>query len=102
ADVERAEEILTRPADEDMEGEYADEEWRCPSCHRKAVDLLPLSKPWRRARVGCLSLLALPLMLFLIQKLLPDPALVKQIDRTSQSYWPIWLLIVAALSLCIL
>src|SRR3954465_14373852 len=43
ADLERGREILARPAGADAEGEYVDEPWRCPRCHHKAVDLLPLS-----------------------------------------------------------
>ena len=42
-DVERAREILERPADTEMEGEYVDETWRCPKCHRKSIQLLPAS-----------------------------------------------------------
>ncbi len=49
-DVLLATKILSRPAAADMEGEYAEENWRCPKCHRKTVELLPLSPGLRRAR----------------------------------------------------
>ncbi|MFI5379231.1 MAG: hypothetical protein ACHRHE_08040 [Tepidisphaerales bacterium] len=45
-----AEKILSRPAAIDMEGEYADEAWRCPKCHRRTVDMLPLSPGLKRVR----------------------------------------------------
>src|SRR5690349_3148943 len=50
ADLERAREVLERPVEDDQEGEYADEPWRCPKCHRKQIDILPLSAGYRRLR----------------------------------------------------
>lgn len=51
ADEARAREILARPAAADAEGEYVDEPWRCPQCHRKSVKLLPLTGFWRNIRL---------------------------------------------------
>jgi hypothetical protein len=41
ADLPRAREILESPADDSMEGEYVDEPFRCPKCHRKGLEILP-------------------------------------------------------------
>jgi hypothetical protein len=40
-DLQRAREILDAPADDAMEGEYVEEPWRCPKCHRKGLEMLP-------------------------------------------------------------
>jgi hypothetical protein len=44
---------------------YVDEEWRCPNCHRKEIDLVPLSPLWV---VLALALLGLPLLFVPRQK----------------------------------
>jgi hypothetical protein len=62
----RAAEILDRPAEDDDEGEYVDEEYRCPKCHRREVDLMPLSPRWRATRFGCLALLGAPILVGVI------------------------------------
>jgi hypothetical protein len=61
SDLERAMEILARPADDSAPGEYVDEDYRCPRCHRRDVELLPLSRGWRRVRTLCLILAVLPI-----------------------------------------
>ena len=48
ADVDLAEEILERVDEDASPDEYVDEAWRCPKCHRKSIELLPL-EGWRRA-----------------------------------------------------
>jgi len=40
-DLPHARQILDSPADDTMEGEYVDEPWRCPKCHRKGLEMLP-------------------------------------------------------------
>jgi hypothetical protein len=84
ADFERAEEILRTPVslsaddleDGDAAGddEYVEETYRCPKCRRKTVDLVPLSGPIRTAQLGCLSILALPLLLGVIAWIVPEIA----------------------------
>src|SRR5687768_9619832 len=61
ADLERAAEVLATPStpakrdrddDGDDNNDYVDEAYRCPKCHKKAVDLLPVSPGVRSARLG--------------------------------------------------
>lgn len=66
SELKRAAEILDRPAEDDDEGEYVDEEYRCPKCHRREVDLMPLSPGWRTARLGCLALVVAPVLVGVI------------------------------------
>jgi hypothetical protein len=80
-DVDRAEQVLGAwppPAhaggprnpddddDDDAAGEYVEEAYRCPKCHRKAVDLLPPSSGLRTLRLGCLAMLVIPGLLMLV------------------------------------
>jgi DNA-directed RNA polymerase subunit RPC12/RpoP/uncharacterized protein (DUF1778 family) len=75
--LEAAEAVLDTPAapasagtgDED---DYVEEEYRCPKCHRKAVDLLPPSPRMRSTRLGCLGVLVLPVVLTLLANLSTD------------------------------
>lgn len=60
-DLERAREILARPPEDVEEGDYVEEEWRCPKCRRKAFDFLPLTPGRRRLRDVWVVLLALGL-----------------------------------------
>jgi Putative prokaryotic signal transducing protein len=102
SDVGRANEILDRPADIDAEGEYADEEYRCPRCHRKAVDLLPVSKGIRRLRLGWLGLLLLPILLAAVEWALVDPELIKRLDRFVSTFELPWFLLLIVFTLIML
>lgn len=42
--------------------EYAEEAYRCPKCHRRDVELLPLAGVMRHVRFGCLTVLLLPIV----------------------------------------
>src|SRR4051794_12354694 len=44
SDLQRATQVLAQPAALDDDGDYADEEFRCPQCHSKDVALMPPSK----------------------------------------------------------
>jgi hypothetical protein len=102
SDVDRATEILERPADDDADGEYADEPWRCPKCHRKSVDLMPLGT-WRRwARRAFVFVLIIPLLLASITWCFPDPQLEND-SRALREWglWP-WVLIVFGLGAAVL
>ncbi len=67
-DAEMAEEILSRPAPPSAEGEYVDEDWRCPKCHRKTVELVPMSPRRKQARNSFVLLVFLPVPLILLQE----------------------------------
>jgi len=59
SDRDRARQILDTPADDTMEGEYVEEPWRCPKCHRKALELLPAAGLRKIAWYGFWALAAL-------------------------------------------
>jgi hypothetical protein len=61
-DLERAKEALARPADDSMEGEYVDEDYRCPKCHRRDAELLPPSSARQRLFVFWVALIAVPIV----------------------------------------
>jgi hypothetical protein len=102
ADALRAEEILSQPVANDAEGEYADEDWRCPKCKQKKVDLLPLSKAGRRARAGCLTVLLLPLILLLMEWLFSGAKFARWIDQTSESLRFVWVGVLLVLSIIVI
>ena len=85
ADIERAENVLTLPAPTDAEGEYADEPYRCPKCHKRNVDLLPLTPGWKRARRFWVLLLLAPLLRAVLLWLLPEGPTHKRIDDITSS-----------------
>ena len=49
-DSRLAEEILNRPVEQTEDGEYIDEDGTAQKCHRRKVDLVPLT----RTNVGCI------------------------------------------------
>ncbi len=90
-----ADEILSRPADDTVEGEYADEEYRCPKCHRKAVELLPLATGPRRARAGCLSLAGVLLAGMLASAVIPAGQAANAVNAVMAWSGLGWLLVAA-------
>lgn len=60
-EMERAREILARPPEDVAEGEYVEEEWRCPKCRKKTFDLLPLTPGRRMLRDAWVVMLVLTL-----------------------------------------
>ena len=72
SDRAAAEEILARPAPDDAEGEYVKEDWRCPKCHRKTVELLPPSGAGLAARFGCLGMAAVSVLFVASQWMMPE------------------------------
>ena len=71
-DVARAREVLDAPAPETAEGDYVDETWRCPKCHRKTVEHLPLPPLWRLLRNAFwLTLLVPPIAVGHVRLILP-------------------------------
>jgi hypothetical protein len=97
----RARELLLRPADDD-EGEYVDEDWRCPNCHRKTIDLLPLSRGWQATRAGCLTVALLPLLVPILLTVLALTEWNNQIGDAFWTWFVPWLLLVTALSVALL
>jgi hypothetical protein len=91
-DVPLAEEILSRPAAAGADGEYADEEFRCPKCHRRAVDLMPLSPGARRARNGFLLLAGAQIAGLLLRAVIPAGELAGAIDWLMSWECPAWIL----------
>lgn len=74
-DLERAREVLDRPAEPAAEGEYVDEDWRCPKCHRKKVELVPMSRGRKGMMLVAFALLLVPMLLgFLLNMLDLDTA----------------------------
>ena len=61
-DVERAREVLDRPPEVVPDEEYVEEPWRCPTCRRKTIDLMPLSRAQRFRRDAWVVLLVLPVI----------------------------------------
>jgi hypothetical protein len=96
-DLTKAKEILSRPAADDTEDEYADENWRCPNCHCKALDLLPLPTPIRRVRKAFFILLLAPLAHHLLKIAIAPIALSDAFDSVSRVVIPVWLLLEAGL-----
>lgn len=70
-DFVRAELILSRPAAEEDDGEYADEDYRCPKCHRRDVELLPLVGAWRTAKIVFIWMFIVPLVYVVLHTALP-------------------------------
>ncbi len=94
ADLDRAREALERPAEENTEGEYTDEAWRCPKCHCKQIDILPLSAGYRRLRSFGILLFIVPLVIFMALSAATETELIKQIKETFGVLSPAWLLAV--------
>ena len=101
-DATRAAQILDSPPADARADEYVDEDYRCPRCHRKAVDLLPLSGAWRQARVGCLALLVVPVLLTLVGWTFPHPRVHAFMDRLTSAAGVPWFGLVLVLSVAVM
>lgn len=98
-DVPIAEEILSRPVADGADGEYADEDWRCPKCHRKAVELMPLSPGLRRVRNTLFLLVGAQIAGRLIGMGIPAGDLLQSFDSIMQLLLLPWLFSVFVLGL---
>lgn len=101
-DVDRAEALLAEPAEIHDPDEYVDEPWRCPACHRRGAELVPLTRLRWWIRTACLATLAVPFMVVLADVASIDP-------RSSTPFWDLfnrylvlWLPVLAVLSLAVL
>ena len=101
-EIHLARDILDRPADDTREGEYTDEAWRCPQCHRKTVDLLPLSSGWQWARLVCLIMMLTPLLLALLVMVLPNPEISDAVNYADRNWGLLWLLALAVIGTALL
>jgi hypothetical protein len=61
-DAEEAERVLSRPASPDAEGEYTEEDFRCPKCHRKSTELVPLSRGWQWVRMTLILMILVAML----------------------------------------
>jgi hypothetical protein len=101
-ELQLAQETLSRPAEEsDEEDETAAERearyvanWICPRCERPGLDLLPPSRGQQHLRVGCLAVLAMPMLLGLLAMLLPS---LEQVDHLPGWAYLSWLVVVLCL-----
>ena len=97
ADLEQAKAILAEPASVDADGEYAEEAWRCPKCHRKTVRIQPMSPKWKTALYVFLLMIPLPLLVEMVGPALPD-----EIYFTVRSMGSVYVLALAALGAVLL
>lgn len=101
-DAEQATAILDTPPDDAKVDEYVDEAWRCPACHRRKVELLPLSPGWQIARLTFILMIAAPLLIKFAQWAVPVRAFVDAVGRIEDQWLAIWMLAAAALGASIL
>jgi hypothetical protein len=122
-EVERAEAVLAEPAadaagleddeasgeggaaamaDADSESDYVEEAYRCPKCHRKDVELMPLTGRMRNVRFGCLMVLVLPIVVSLAAWLMSSGSGGKSPDLFPPAAILAWVAVVVVLSLLVL
>ena len=100
-DLVRAKEVLARPADDSMEGEYVEEDYRCPKCHRRDVELLPLSGFRRTLRTVWIALIVVPIawsIFTTVTGISPGRAF----DQTLVSLTLLWVLVVIVMGAVVL
>jgi hypothetical protein len=102
SDLQAAKEILKRPADEDSEGEYVEESFRCRKCHSKSVAIVPLSNRQIALRSGFVFLLLLPAILPLLKLIFPSQGFIQFVDAASAWGAGWWIFILFVLGLFIL
>lgn len=111
-DLQRAEEVLAQPSplgpaseaderDDDDDDDYVEEEYRCPRCRRKDVELKPLSPAMRNTRFGCLLLFVLPIGLSVISVFLPGTR-PDAGEAIPSAVWAIWVVVILMLSYIVL
>ena len=100
SDVDRARQILARPAAAAKEWDYADEPWRCPKCHHKPLELVPLSRLRRSIRNTWIVVVALPVLIPLIDYIL-YPAGGRGFELDKPAYVLGWIVAVVLLTILI-
>jgi len=101
-DAERAGQILDRPMRDDADGEYVEEDWRCPRCHRKTLDLMPLSRKWRWVRMLCWALWLAPVVLSVVRWTFELTSVAQSISRFIDWMLIPWLFSRAVLTVLVL
>jgi hypothetical protein len=102
SDLERARAILDRPPAQDMEGEYVEEDWRCPKCHRKTIDVMPMSRFWKRVFLLFLGLIVVPLALELVGRAIPEQDWLPSFESLGGFAGPAWIIALATLALTLI
>lgn len=97
-DVESARAILNRPASSDVEGEYVEENWRCPKCHSRKVHLFPYAGIWKMTRNMWLLMIVATLLYLLLELIGKAPGFTS----TWSPGGGMWMLIMAGLTLALL
>jgi hypothetical protein len=100
-DLATARHILANLPPPAADDQYVDTDWRCPSCHRRAVDLLPLPPAWRRARLGCLTLVSLGIMLAFASQLIDNEPARDILQQIVIWGWLPWALTILILTLAL-
>jgi hypothetical protein len=102
SDLAEANEILSIPRAEDEEGEYVEEAFRCPKCHRKSVQLMPLSNLQILVRTGLIFGLVIPFLFPLIKTIFPNRDLAAFLNRAADWGMTAWAVTLVILVVVIL
>lgn len=100
--LERAGAILDAPPTDAKAEDYVDEAWRCPVCHRRKVELLPLSTGWQIAKLTFVLMVAAPFLLRLAHFAVPDQKFIDATRRFEGEWVGVWMLTAVALGASIL
>jgi hypothetical protein len=82
--------------------EYVDEAWRCPVCHRRNVELLPLRGGWRVMKLLFIFTLLSPFMIALAEWVVPIPAFVSWSEEMLPRFFLVWPIVSGILALALL
>ena len=100
-DVGAANEILSLPQaaeeeDEDDEEKRLVDNWICPACRRRELVALPLSKNWRSVQLGCITVVAVPIIVTFLLRMFPSPAIDEDLSRLANRWAWAWILCILA------
>jgi rubredoxin len=94
--------ILDAPPADAKPEEYVDEAWRCPACHRRKVDLLPLSPGWQIVKLLFIFTLLSPFAIVLAEWAFPIPAFVSWSEKMAPRFLLIWPIVSGVMALALL
>jgi hypothetical protein len=75
-DAQMAEWILDHRPGDVRPDEYVEEEWRCPACHKRSVDLLPLRGFWSFLKYLFVLMILTPFVLWVAGLVIPIPRII--------------------------
>jgi hypothetical protein len=109
-DEERGEDEATAAAaaaaaaddDDESESDYVVESFRCPRCHRKDVELMPLSATMGNVRFGCLMILLLPVIVSIAAWMFSSGSRGVSPDLLSPEAMLAWVVVLAVLCFIVL